>query len=288
MDETIARYLPRIRALHPDLTIEQVTYNGEGLVNDVLIVNGELVYRFARDERGRAILAREARILDVVRPCVSLQVPTPFFAGDDLIAYHLIPGETLSLSLLSGLSERDRQAVAEQLAGFLQALHSIPVDDYLPSTTASVTHARWVEIRRDVEARVYPLLMRHQIEWAERLFNDVLGDAGSFGYDPHLSHGDLGPYHILFDRQTRRINGIIDFGVAGVGDPATDLGNLIQVYGESLVAQIVAAYPGAEVWMRRARFYAQAIELQWALSGLTSGELFWFVAHLGGARDIRP
>jgi aminoglycoside 2''-phosphotransferase len=288
VDNAIARYLPRIRALQPDLAIEQVTYNGEGLVNDVLVVNSALVYRFARDKRGMAILAQELRILDLVRPQVSLQVPTPFHVGGDLVAYRLIPGETLSWPLLTSLSEGERARVAGQLADFVQALHSIPVDEDMPPTAAPATYARWAKIRREVEAQVYPLLMRHQIEWAEQLFDGVLGDPDGFDYPPRLSHGDLGPYHILFDREAGQIKGIIDFGVAGVGDPATDLGNLIQVYGESFVAQIVAAYPAAEAWMPRARFYAQAIELQWALSGLTSGESFWFMAHLGGARDICP
>lgn len=58
MDETIAEYVPRIRAIQPDLIIEHIAYNGEGLVNDVLVVNGEFVYRFARDGQGVTILAR--------------------------------------------------------------------------------------------------------------------------------------------------------------------------------------------------------------------------------------
>ena len=35
-----------------------------------------------------------------------------------------------------------------------------------------------------------------------------------------------------------------------------------------------------------ARFYARGIELKWVLLGLETGEMFWFTAHLGGARDI--
>ena len=92
----------------------------------------------------------------------------------------------------------------------------------------------------------------------------------------------------MFDRQTHRIAGVIDFGVAGVGDPATDLGNLLQVYGETFVSRLSVRYPETRQWMGRARFYAQAIELQWALSGITSGDTLWFLAHIGGARDIQP
>jgi hypothetical protein len=39
--------------------------------------------------------------------------------------------------------------------------------------------------------------------------------------------------------------------------------------------------------MKRARFYAQAIELQWALLAVETREPTWFLAHLGGTREIR-
>jgi aminoglycoside 2''-phosphotransferase len=85
----------------------------------------------------------------------------------------------------------------------------------------------------------------------------------------------------------KRISAVIDFGVAGLGDPATDLGSVLNYYGESLVHRLMRTYPTLEGLMDRARFYAQAIELQWVLLGLESGEKYWFTSHLGNARDIR-
>ncbi|HPC06056.1 MAG TPA: hypothetical protein PLI60_04985 [Anaerolineaceae bacterium] len=41
-----------------------------------------------------------------------------------------------------------------------------------------------------------------------------------------------------------------------------------------------------DLFLPRARFYAQAVEIQWVLLGLETGDSFWFTAHLGGARDI--
>jgi hypothetical protein len=45
-------------------------------------------------------------------------------------------------------------------------------------------------------------------------------------------------------------------------------------------------YQGLAEVLPRARFYAIAIELQWVLLGLETGETFWFTGHLGGARDV--
>ncbi len=121
----------------------------------------------------------------------------------------------------------------------------------------------------------------------DTLFRTALDAPDFFEFEPALIHGDLALYHILYDSEEKRINGVIDFGVAGLGDPATDLGSLINCYGETLVGKMVNAYPEMKELLPRARFYAQAIELQWALLGVESGEYYWFTAHIGGARDIQ-
>ena len=71
---------------------------------------------------------------------------------------------------------------------------------------------------------------------------------------------------------------MIDFGLAGLGDPATDLASLINSYGESLVGKMINVYPEMEDLLPRARFYAQAIELQWALLGIESGDYYMIIS----------
>ena len=131
------------------------------------------------------------------------------------------------------------------------------------------------------------MLLPHQIQWAEDLYEGALASEGFFDYEPVLVHADLAPYHILFDERNHIITGILDFGTAGVGDAAQDFGTLLSAYGEQFVVKMGVTYPGLDHLLPRARFRAQAIELQWVLSGIESGENFWFTAHLGGARDIR-
>jgi aminoglycoside 2''-phosphotransferase len=283
----LAKYEPRIREICPGLSINSITYNGEGLINDVLIVNHDTVFRFAKNDHGVTALQAEVQLLALIRPFVTLDIPNPFYVGHGVVAYRLLAGETLSRDILLSLSPQDKQTLADQLGDFLRALHSIPMDETAPRTPAPVTPAHWVRIRQAVEEKVYPFLMAHQVEWSRSLFNSVLNEPGAFEYAPCLIHGDLGTYHILFDQQSRRVSGIIDFGVSGLGDPAMDLGNLIQTYGESFVSRLQVRYPEIEQLMKRARFYAQAVELQWALSGIVTGEQLWFLAHLGGARDVQ-
>jgi aminoglycoside 2''-phosphotransferase len=250
------------------------------------VVNEDLVFRFAKDENGQRMLQAETQILDRIRPHLTLAVPEPFYSSHDAMAYRLLPGQTLSRQVLTKLNETTQQRVADQLAEFLRELHGVPLDATLPQTPAPVRRRDWLRIRNEVERVVYPLLMAHQVTWARQLFDTMLQDHANFDHEPRLIHGDLAPYHILFDQQTGRIHGVIDFGVAGAGDPALDLSSLLYHYGESFTSKLLVQYPEASHFWKRARFYAQAIELQWALSGITTGQTFWFLAHLGSARDI--
>jgi aminoglycoside 2''-phosphotransferase len=284
--DAAARYGPRIRAIAPKVQIESLAVNLEGLANEVVVVNGEWAFRFAREgEWARRALRAEIAVLDRLRSRLPLSVPEPFYASKDALAYRRLPGETLSRDLVYSLEADTRGTIAAQLGEFLRGLHGVPLDG-LPDSSAPVRYDDWAKIRAEVEEKLYPLMLRHQREWAARLFGSMLADAANFDYPPRLIHGDLGPYHIMFDRAAGRLSGVIDFGVAGAGDPANDLGILLQVYGERFVSSALEAYPEARAWLPRARFYAQAVEFQWALSGLKTGDPQWFVAHLGGARDL--
>jgi aminoglycoside 2''-phosphotransferase len=149
-----------------------------------------------------------------------------------------------------------------------------------------VTRQDWVDFKGQFQEKAYPLLQSHQVHWLERFFASALDNSQFFNYTPTLIHGDLAPYHVLWSPAEKCLKGVIDFGMAGLGDPASDFGILISIYGEHFVVSMGAAYPGLEQLLQRARFYAQSIELEWVYRGLESGEKFWFTAHLGGARDI--
>ena len=280
----------RVQSIMPALTIEQFEVNQEGLINDVVIVNNSLVFRFPKNERSTEILEGEMKILDLVRPNIQLDVPTPVYRSQECVVYPFLTGKPLLREMILEVDGETQAHLAGQLGGFLYGLHTTAtsrIDWDIPATLAPVTLDRWLEIRQRVEEKVFPLLLKHQVQWAENLFDQFLNDPDSFESTLALIHADLAPYHILYDDQKGEITGILDFGVAGMGDPALDIGNLMTSYGESFVSRMENAYPELGAYLPRARFYSQAIELQWVLLGLETGEKFWFTAHIGGARDIR-
>lgn len=281
--------LLRVRAIMPDLKIEHFERDDEGLINDVLIINQQFVFRFAKSEEYARLLQTEMKILDLIRPQVDVHVPTPVYRIADCMVYPFLKGQPLSRKRVLGFDHGTQNQLAAQLGRFLSQLHTLDlsrVDWEIPFTRAPVRRERWLEIQAKVKEKLYPLFQKYQKEWAEDLFSSVLDDPVSSKYPLALIHGDLASYHILFNEQVRNIDAVIDFGMAGLGDPASDLGNLISIYGESFVQKMGNTYPNLESHLPRARFYAQLLELEWTLLGFETGETFWFTAHLGGARDI--
>lgn len=279
----------QIHSVMPEVEIQNYVLHREGIVNDVVIVNDQWVIRFTKTDWGRELLELEDRLMRFIQPLVSLSVPFPKQREEGVMIYPLLAGETFLRHYWADSSEAKQTELAEQLGKFLWSLHSAPtaaLDWEIPETMAPVSRETWLDIHERLMVKVESLLLPHQNIWMEDLFEMALGQPGFFDFTPVLVHGDLAPYHLLYLPEEHRLNGVIDFGVAGMGDPATDLGSLISYYGESLIKKIKPYYPGYDALLPRARFYAQALELQWVLLGVESGEQYWFTAHLGGALDV--
>jgi aminoglycoside 2''-phosphotransferase len=287
MPTSTEELVARARAILPELEINHVERNNDGAINDILIVNRAWAFRFTKALEDNHLLAAEQRVLEVVRPHLSVAVPQVIAQGKDYWVYPLLAGEPLSRVWLVAQSPDVQQRFADRIAAFLYELHSIDLAGLgLPPTRAPVTRERWLDLREQVRAKIYPLLQAYQIEWADALLNGALDDPTFFEYTPALIHGDLASYHLLRHPTEPTLTGALDFGMAGVGDPASDFGNLISIYGETFVRRMRGIYPALETLLPRARFYAQALEFEWTLRGLEDGELFWFTAHLGNARDV--
>jgi len=278
----------KIHNVMPDLEIRHYKKHQEGLVNDVLLVNDTWVIRFTKTGWGKELMDLEVQLMRFLQTRLSLKVPFPEKHEEGVLVYRLLEGIDFLKKTWEETDEAHQQALADQIGRFLRELHGITTENLdweVPLTLAPVTRETWLDIHQRVEEKVNPLLLPHQIHWIEDLFESALAIPDFFDFEPALIHGDLAPYHILYLPEEQRLNAILDFGISGMGDPATDLGNLICNYGESLVKRIRSQYPMYDDLLPRARFYAQALEVQWVLLGVESGENYWFTAHLGGARD---
>lgn len=276
-----ARYAQHIRDRYPELRIERARLSGEGQNNDVLIVNEELVFRFPKHAAGMRQLATETAILRAIRGRVTLDIPNPIYRGLEprvvgavFTGYRMIAGEPLRRDTPAVLGDQAAFGrVAAQLAAFLRALHGVPAGD-IPGPPLSLADGReaWAALYAGIRERLFPRMRPDARAWAREHFETFLGDPGNFDYAPTLRHGDFGPGNILFDARARAVSGVIDFGGAGLGDPAVDFAGLLASYGERFLARCSSLYPEIASALDRARFYAGTFALQEALFGAEHGD----------------
>jgi aminoglycoside 2''-phosphotransferase len=274
-------YLRRIREVYPDLTAGTVRLNDEGQNSDILIVDDELVFRFPRYTDAARRLAVETALLHGIQGRVPLAVPNPIYMSPDsplvgsaFVGYRMLPGQPLwRATLLAIDDEAVVERLARQLAGFLSALHRLPLAEAIVGRLpAPDGYAEWGERYARIRARLFPHMRAEARAWATDHFEAFLRDRQHFAFTPALIHGDFGTSNVLFDAARQTITGVIDFGGAGLGDPAYDVAGLLAGYGEPFARRVAAAYPAIASAWARVRFYAGTFALLEALFGAEHGD----------------
>ena len=271
--------IAHVRRALPELAIAMARLrSGEGQFNHVLVVNEQLIFRFPRAPQGAATLAGEVTLLPRLQGRLPLAIPKPVYRLTDpatgelsAMGYAMIPGEPLGDEALAAI--RDEAALdrmAGQLAGFLRALHRLPVDEVAPSATLPDVAAYWHQLHEAFQAELYHCMRPGAQRATDELFAAILDDLCQRPPSPVLVHGDFGGANILYDPARFEITGVIDWGFAGPGDPASDIASL-SCCGEDFLARGFGVYPEMAEMLPRARRYRATFALQQALYARRDG-----------------
>jgi aminoglycoside phosphotransferase (APT) family kinase protein len=251
----------------PGYGVEDVELIGAGMDNTAYVVNGDIVVRFARDVAA-AQVEREARLLGVVAGISPLDVPEPLFveAGEGCLAYRMVRG----IPLIERDTPYDGLLVAEQLGGFLAALHSAPAEvfDGLVATDA-VPLAEWLE-----EATETFETVRDQVPDSHRpaIGRFLAAEPPAEPDSLVFSHNDLGIEHVMVDPTSGAVTGVIDWTDAALVDRACDFGLIYRDLGPEALAAALAHCGPADQVVDRAMFYARCSVFEDLAFGLETGQ----------------
>lgn len=249
--------LAAIRAQVPGVE-GRVTVLAAGWDSDAYAIDGRFVVKRPRHGEAEARLRREAEVLALLRPEVTLAVPDlRLIEGPPLMSWHpMLPGGQLLAAEYDALDEAARDRLGRDLAGFLAEVHRVSVP-FAPRVQdwpgAGALH---------VALPLVPPGLRRAAERAladyAALPPDPLGDVfGQFD-----GHG----LNMAFDHATGRLNGVYDFGDAGIGARHRDF-NYCGLTALDLMARVVGHYgavTGLAVDLGRVRVLAGAHRL-WEL-----------------------
>ncbi|MGE0542496.1 MAG: phosphotransferase [Dehalococcoidia bacterium] len=263
------------------LEIEDVCYLAEGWDSTVFLVNESLLFRFPKRAEVAAALECELRLLPELGPTLAPPIPQFRYVVRDHPAY---PWTFAGYPLIDGvpadqtaLDETATLALAQQAGRFLRQLHTFPVARALALGVQPAYVAGGPDQLRTFAAatreRLAPLLtqdeQRHLADWF------VQAEArGLLDFAPTLVHNDLGIEHLLVDPASSALTGVIDFGDAGIGDPAIDFVGILGGLGEAAtrVALVTYGRPDDAALLARARLYRAMIPLHEVLFGLSTDD----------------
>ena len=210
-----------IAAQFPQFAQSSLEHYSQGWDNVAYLVDGKYIFRFPQRAVAGSLIEREIDFLPEIASQVPVKTTAPIFAGHAaqdypwrFAGYERVPGDT---ACSRDLTLEERGALAEDLAHFLRALHSIDAGKFQPP------------LPNDDIGKLDP--QRLQVD------EEPLGGKHS------VVHGDLYARHLILD-DASRLTGVIDWGDLHYGNPAVDLsvvhmmipsryfGRFLDIYGE--------------------------------------------------------
>lgn len=224
---------------HPELAAASFTILTAGWDSVAVDVDDRQIFKFPRHANGAASLRREAALLDVIRPAVTLPVPALQLIETPVLhsRHAKLAGSFLLPEVYAQLATAERQRLGETLGQFYAELHAID------SQPLHLAGAKPVETWMDavtIRERAWPLLPPEMRGWADAALEDwqalppdPIGSTYGF-FDGHS-------WNMAFNAATGRLNGVYDFGDSGFGPLHQEFiySNLI---APDLTARIVASY----------------------------------------------
>ena len=205
-----------------------------------------VVFRVARHAGAAEGHALEARLLPLLRRWLPVAVPDPRWRVEPgaafpfgAIGYRRLAGEPLS----PGPPGASLNLIAADLAGFLVALHGLPLEDAHEAGLPARDRVgdSFAGLCRDVLPVLRERLAAGEYDTVRRWARDFEADEEIDRFAPTVRHGDLWYGNVLVDRAAGRVVGVVDWENAAVGDPASDLARQLHL-GEAFAAAVLREY----------------------------------------------
>ena len=239
-----------IEEAFPELAgiISPLTFLGEGYEFVAFESSNGFVFRFPKREEAARKQMVENSLLPELSSALPVEIPLPSLQA---AASPRCPWGFHGYRKLPGIAVADLQnfedllpRLAPQIAGFLVALHSFPVDRVLALSVPD--NGSWLEDFREMHefllAELESRLTSTELHRVDEWWQAFLRTAEWWSFSPVLTHNDFGPAHVLIQPETLTVTGVIDFGDVVVGDQALDFPSVIAWRNEEFTLSVARAY----------------------------------------------
>jgi aminoglycoside phosphotransferase (APT) family kinase protein len=268
---TVEQVRDAVREQFPDLMVAAVERLGQGWEHEVYLVDSHAAFRFPRYAdvgRGFTLEQRRLELVSSVTDGV-VRIPRITWWGKPGPSF---PHPFAGHELIPGVQASDPGApmnptLADDLGRALRRIHAIAEADAAAAGVDTTT----------VHRTDLPAALAQTRSWVEEVpeFGEcapvscawLQGDLRpprNFDGPPRFLHDDLQMEHVIVDRVTGRLSGIIDWG-GQFGDPARDFSYLLLHGGWSFLQRAVDVYdlPLDTDFLERTFFSARLGAIAW-------------------------
>jgi len=228
----VAELSAKVRAAFPELHFSHAALNARGEDHLVLVLDDRYVFRFPRYGHHPTGLKLELAVLRAMQGRCALPMPDYRYVSPagDFAGYEMIEGVELTPPRFATLTRPAQERVLEQTAGFLSALHTLPLNavalELGGAPQAWPSGGSQAESAADGRARRLGPIARALPDLAPSVDNFYDRFAARPAALERLTHSDVTCDHLLLAPSGDRLAGIIDFGDVELGDPAYDFAYL--------------------------------------------------------------
>lgn len=268
------------RAHGLDLHIEEVDETGwDFRVHHGVDAEGRWwVLREPRRPEVAKLIPVEARVLELLRPRLSVELPRWEIRAPELVAYRRLDGIPLAtedpLTLAYQWPGKASEDYFRVLGATIAELHQIPLRE---AETTGVEIREQGALRAETDAELAEGRSELGIpSAAEKQWRQWLDDDRYWINEYRLVHRDLSPNHTLTD-QTGSLLGILDWADAGVDDPVLDFVAPYLAFGQDGLQRLLRAYalagghPREDWWEHIVRLTEFRYRVSLGLHGLRTG-----------------
>ena len=194
-----------------------------------LINNGELVFKFARNNKVVEEYKNEVRVYKFLeKKSFGVKLPVVKFEDANLryFGYEGIVGQTLD-KYIDNLSEKEKIIIGQRLSGFLKILHESNLDNI---NIFDISHEEKEFFEKfSISEEFLKTSLKPEIFSAIEFFleNKIKNEFEKLKSNIKLCHGDLGLWNIILNKNQI---GIIDFGDVGYYDSSIDFSGIGDLY----------------------------------------------------------
>ncbi|CAH1201658.1 Bifunctional AAC/APH [Paenibacillus plantiphilus] len=283
MKDNEREYAALITDQFPELNMQSVDSLGEGYRNYAILVNREWVFRFPKSQQGADELNKEIGFLPLLSSHVKVAIPEFEYIGTQsdgrpFAGYRKVHGEILGEDGIASISEHASHRLAEQLADFMNALNTFPVETAIQAGVPVRNLANDIHLLKEaMEKQAFPHLNPSLRDYLNRRFQSFLEEPAYTRYSPALIHADLSPDHFLTDAHQTALTGIIDFGDAAISDPDYDYLYLLEDCGELFTRRVMTYRGEADLddRIQKISLLVTFDQVRYLLEGLESGDQDW-------------